>query len=128
MSTELFYLAAVSLLTAAIWVPYALNYIIAGGLMNAIGPHADIDNMAPWAVRMKKAHANAIENLVIFAALVLVVQADGANNELTAMACMIYFYARIVHLVTQTLGVPLVRTLAFAAGFGCQVTLALQVL
>ncbi|ORU90377.1 MAG: hypothetical protein A6F71_05260 [Cycloclasticus sp. symbiont of Poecilosclerida sp. M] len=128
MSIELFYLTAVALLTAAIWVPYTLNYIIAGGLMNAVGPHADIDNMAPWAVRMKKAHANAIENLVIFAALVLVVHADGANNDLTAMACMIYFWARVVHLLTQTFGIPWVRTLAFAAGFGCQIALGLQIL
>jgi len=128
MSPELHYLTAVALLTAVIWVPYALNYIIAGGLMNAVGPHADIDNMAPWATRMKNAHANAIENLVVFAPLVLVVQAAGANNETTALACMVFFWARVVHLLTHTFGIPWVRTLAFAAGFGCQVTLALQVL
>ena len=65
---------------------------------------------------------------MVFAALVLVVQAAGANNETTALACMVFFYARVAHLVLQTLGVPWVRTLAFAAGFGCQVILALQVL
>ncbi len=128
MSTELFYLVAVALLTAVIWVPYALNYIVAGGLMNAVGPHADIDNMAAWAVRMKKAHANAIENLVVFAPLVLAVHVAGVSNETTALACMVFFWARVAHLVTYTLGIPWVRTLAFAAGFVCQVTLALQVL
>lgn len=128
MSTELYYLAAVSLLTGLIWMPYALNYIIAGGLMNAVGPHNDIDNMADWAVRMKKAHANAIENLVVFAPLVLAVHLTGASNETTAMACMVFFWARVVHLVTHTMGIPWVRTLAFAAGFVCQITLALAVL
>lgn len=128
MSPELYYLAAVALLTAVIWVPYALNYIIAGGLMNAVGPHADVDNMAGWAIRMKKAHTNAIENLVIFAPLVLVVQAAGANNETTALACMVFFWARVAHLLTYTFGIPWVRTLAFAAGFACQLTLAAHVL
>lgn len=128
MTPELYYLAATSLLTAVIWVPYALNYIIAGGLMNAVGPHAEVEGMAGWAVRMKNAHANAIENLVVFAALILVVQAAGANNETTAIAAMIFFYARVAHLLTHTFGIPWVRTLAFAAGFGCQVALALQVL
>lgn len=128
MTPELYYLAATALLTAVIWVPYALNYIIAGGLMNAVGPHADVDSMAGWAIRMKKAHANAIENLVVFAALVLVVQAAGANNDTTALAAMVFFWARVAHLLTQTFGIPWVRTLAFATGFGCQVVLALQVI
>jgi uncharacterized MAPEG superfamily protein len=128
MTPELYYLAATALLTAVIWLPYALNYIIAGGLMNAVGPHADVDGMAGWAIRMKKAHANAIENLVVFAALVLVVQAAGANNDTTALAAMVFFWARVAHLLTQTFGIPWVRTLAFATGFGCQVVLALQVI
>lgn len=126
MTPELYYLTASALLTV-IWVPYALNYIIVGGLLNAVGPHADVEGMTGWATRMKNAHTNAIENLVVFAALILVVQAAGANNDTTAMAAMVFFYARVVHLLTHTFGVPWVHTLAFAAGFGCQVVLALQV-
>lgn len=128
MTPELTYLAATALLTAVIWVPYALNYIIVGGLLNAVGPHADVEGMAGWAIRMKNAHTNAIENLVVFAALILVVQAAGANNDTTAMAAMVFFYARVAHLLMHTFGIPWVRTLAFATGFGCQVVLALQVL
>ena len=77
---------------------------------------------------MKQAHSNAIENLVVFGLLIFVAQAAGANNETTAFASAIYFYARIVHFVTYSLGVPWVRTLAFAVGFMCQISLALQIL
>lgn len=128
MSTELYYLAATSLLTAIIWMPYAVNFIMTGGLQNAVGPHEEVEGMAGWAIRMKKAHTNAIENLVVFAPLVLVVHVSGASSEMTALACMVFFWARLIHLITYTLGIPWVRTLAFAAGFACQVTLALSVL
>ena len=74
------------------------------------------------------AHANAVENLVVFAALVLAAHAAGVSNGATALACAFYFWARIVHLVAHTLRVPWVRTLAFAVGFGSQVTLAWQLL
>ena len=84
--------------------------------------------LAPWATRMKAAHYNAVENLVIFGVLVLAAHAAGVNNEATALACVIYFWARVVHLVVHTFGIPWIRTLAFVVGFGCQVTLAWQVL
>ena len=128
MTPELYYLAATALLTAVIWLPYAVDFIIKGGLMNAIGPHEDVDGLARWAVRMKNAHANAVENLVIFAALIFVVQAAGVNNETTALAAMVFFWARVGHLLTHTFGIPWLRTVAFFAGFGCQLTLAMQVL
>jgi len=77
---------------------------------------------------MKAGHANAIENLVVFATLVLVANAAGVSNDITVLACQIYFWARLVHVVAYTFAVPWVRTLAFATGFGCQVALLLQVL
>jgi uncharacterized MAPEG superfamily protein len=51
---------------------------------------------------MQAAHYNAVENLVVFAALVLVAQDAGVSNNATIMACMIYFWARVAHLVAYT--------------------------
>ncbi|MGB8435665.1 MAG: MAPEG family protein [Burkholderiales bacterium] len=77
---------------------------------------------------MKAAHHDAVENLVVFAALVLIVGAMNVRNEATAAACATYFWARLVHLLVYTFGVPWLRTLAFAVGFVCQVVLAWQIL
>jgi len=60
--------------------------------------------------------------------LVLVAQDLGVSNEATVMACMAYFWARVVHLLAYTFKVPWVRTLAFTVGFVCQMTLAWQIL
>jgi uncharacterized MAPEG superfamily protein len=77
---------------------------------------------------MKGAHNNAVENLVVFAALVLVAHVTGVNNETTALACAIYFWARVAHFAIYTFRIPWLRTLAFVVGFGCQVALARQIL
>jgi len=128
MSTELTYLALVTTLTALMWIPYILNMIMVRGLMDAVGYPDDPAPLAPWAANMKAAHANAVENLVVFAALVLIANAAGVSNAATALACEVYLWTRIVHFIAYSARIPWVRTVAFVVGFGCQITLAWQLL
>jgi uncharacterized MAPEG superfamily protein len=126
MRSELMYLLWVTALTAVMWVPYIVDRIMVRGMLDAVGYPANPKPQSPWAQRMMAAHTNAIENLVVFAALVVVTQNAGISNDATAMASMVYFWARVVHLISYTLALPWVRTLAFATGFFCQATLAWQ--
>lgn len=128
MNSELGYLVWVAALTAVLWIPYILNTIMVRGLVDAVGYPQDPKPLAPWAARLKAAHYNAVENLVVFAPLVLVLHAVGISNEATVMACSVYFWARVVHAAAYALAIPWVRTLAFAVGFGCQAVLVLQLL
>ena len=84
--------------------------------------------LALWASRMKKAHTNAVENLVVFAALVLTLNAAGISNETTVIACNLYFWARLIHIAVYTFGIPWLRTLAFVASWLCVVTLLVQLI
>ncbi len=118
----------VAALSAVMWVPYILNTITVRGLMNAVGYPEDPAPLAGWAQRMKSAHYNSVENLVVFATLVLVANAAGISNGVTVLACEIYFWARLVHLLSYTFAVPWVRTLSFAAGWACQIAILVQVL
>jgi uncharacterized MAPEG superfamily protein len=54
---------------------------------------------------------------VIFAPLVLTARALGIATAVTAFACALYFWSRLAHVVIYTLGIPVLRTLSFAAGF-----------
>jgi uncharacterized MAPEG superfamily protein len=128
MTSELMSLTWVTALTAILWMPYVLNLIAVRGLIDAVGYPENPKPLSGWATKMKAGHANAIENLVVFATLVLIANAAGVSNDITVLACQIYFWARLVHVVAYTLAVPWVRTLAFATGFGCQIALLLQVL
>jgi len=128
MTTELMYLTLVTTLTALMWIPYILNQILVRGLVEAVGYPENPIPLAAWAVRMKAAHYNAVENLVVFAILVLVANAVGANNGCTAAAAAVYFWARLAHFFAYSLGLPWVRTLAFAIGWLTQIAFAWQIL
>jgi uncharacterized MAPEG superfamily protein len=128
MSAELTYLTWTVGLTAILWVPYILNMIMVRGLMDAVGYPEDPAPLSPWAARLKAAHYNAVENLVLFAALVLIAHLTQMTNDTTALAVMIYFWARVVHAVAYTLAIPFVRTLAFAVGFVANVMILLQLI
>jgi len=52
----------------------------------------------------------------------------GNGTSATAIACLVYFFARLVHVLAYVVAIPVVRTLAFATGFFCQMTLALTIL
>jgi len=128
VKTELLYLTCVTALTGLLWVPYILDRIAVWGLTDTVGYPANPKPQSAWAERLIKAHYNAVENLVVFAALVLAAQAAGLSNSATATACVVYFWARVVHVLAYTFAVPWVRTLAFAVGFFAQATLAWQLL
>lgn len=128
MSSELMSLTAVTVFTAVLWVPYILNTIAVRGLGDAVGYPAEPAPLSPWAAKMRAAHGNAVENLVVFATLVLVANAAGVSTDATVVACQLYFWARVVHAFSYTFGVPWVRTLAFVIGFGCQMVLAVALL
>lgn len=128
MKVELVYLTWAVVLTGLLWIPYILDRVSVWGISDTVGYPAAPKPQSPWAARLMKAHSNAVENLVVFAALVLAADAAGVSNSATAGACVVYFWARVVHVVAYSLAIPWVRTLAFVAGFFAQATLAWQIL
>lgn len=125
MTPELFWLVITVALTAVFWIPYVGNRLVElGPPPMAWFPPRDPPPRAAWAGRAMQAHANAVENLVIFAPLALAVHLTGSTPA-TAISCLIYALARAAHYLVTILGLPIpFRTLAFLVGFGCQVTLA----
>ena len=95
MSKELFWLVLTVAMTGLFWLPYILDRIMVRGLMPTMAnPSPNDEPQSAWAQRMMAAHTNAVENLVIFAPLVLVTQALGIATAVTAFACALYFWSR----------------------------------
>ena len=128
MTPELTKLTWVLALNAVIWIPYILNQIMVRGLVDAVGYPESPKPLSAWADRAKKAHYNAVENLVVFAAAVLALNAIGISNDTTVLACTVYFWARLVHYIVYTAGIPWLRTLSYAVGWICNVLLIMQLL
>jgi uncharacterized MAPEG superfamily protein len=128
MTTELLWLTLTIILTGLMWLPYILDRIMVRGVAGAMANPTRRDKpQSAWAERLFLAHSNAVENLIIFAPLVLLLDALGHSTQWTVLACAVYFWSRLAHAIVYTLGLPVVRTLAFAVGFLCQAVLVLAV-
>jgi uncharacterized MAPEG superfamily protein len=128
-NAEIYWLTLTVIMTAVIWVPYIINRIRELGLINAL-MYREVDPKpkAAWANRMMHAHKNAVENLIIFAPLVIITAVLGVSNEVTLMAAMVYFFTRLAHLAVYTFGVPFLRTVTFFIGFLCQLAIGFEIL
>lgn len=117
MTTDLTMLAWAAGFTAILWIPYIVARIQTYGSARTLAYTAEREPLPVWAERAKKAHYNAVENLAPFAALVLVAHAAGVANSTTAMASVVYFWARVAHYLLYITGIPYVRTLTFTIGW-----------
>jgi uncharacterized MAPEG superfamily protein len=128
MSRELFWLTATVILTGVLWIPYMVDRMRVRGLMATMdNPKPNDTPQSPWAMRLYFAHTNAVDNLVVFAPLVLVLDSLNISTPVTEIASATYFWSRLAHAVIYAVGLPIARTLAFTVGFGAQVVLALAI-
>ena len=124
LTTEGYWLLMTILMTSLMWLPYIINRILELGVMPAfMDPYGLTEARAPWANRMMAAHVNAVENLVIFAPLVILVVMQNAVDENTALAVQVYFYARLAHFLVFTFAMPLLRVVSFLVGFAAEIAL-----
>lgn len=114
MTPDLTYLTWTAALCVLLWLPYILSRIRVWGLLQAMGYPESPPELPAWAKRAERAHLNLVENLAPFAALVLVAHVGGLAGTTTATGAAIFFWARVVQWLAHVLGIPYVRTLAFA--------------
>ena len=130
MTIELYWHTLTLLMTALFWLPYILDRIMVRGLITAIsGTNAETGTgQSEWAKRAMRAHMNAIENLAIMAPAVLIAHVLKVSTPATGTAVMVYFFARLVHYLVYTAGIPVVRTPAYAVGWLATMTVILTIL
>ena len=97
-----------------------------GGTLAGAAP--DSGRLRTWAQRAIRAHYNAIENLAIFAPIVLIAHLLGISNGATKAAVVVYFFARLAHYVVYSAGIPAARTLTFTAGWLAQIAIIASIL
>jgi len=113
MSPDLKYLLLSTILCFVQVLVAAAGANQAVGLNTLAGNREGLPELTGWIGRAKRAHLNMIENLVLFAALVLVAAAAGKANATTAMGAMIFFWARLAYAVIYVAGIPWLRTISW---------------
>lgn len=119
MASDLKYLAYMSMLTAALWIPYIVCQVMNNGPLQ---PKNYLDPSLPrpvpaWGQRAHRAYLNAVEVFAPFAALVIAAQLSGKANAMTAFWSASFFYLRLAHAIVYWAGLPYVRTVLFTLAF-----------
>jgi uncharacterized MAPEG superfamily protein len=98
------------------------------GLPLLAGNRENMPEITGWAGRANRAHRNMLENLVLFAALVLIVQATGKSNAMTVLGAHLFFWGRLAYAGIYLAGIPWLRTGAFAVAVVGMVLIFFQLL
>jgi len=83
------------------------------GLVTLAGNRDAMPAVTGWPGRAARAHANMLENLPLFAALVLVAQVTNHANPMTALGAHLFFWARLIYAIVYVAGVPWLRTIVW---------------
>ena len=111
MAPELKYLLFSVILCFGQVVVLAIGATGQVGLPPLAGNRQGLPELTGWVGRAKRAHLNMVENLVLFAALVLIAVAAQKTSPLTAMGAAVFFWARLAYVIAYIAGVPWLRTL-----------------
>jgi len=113
MTPELMYLVWSALLTFVLVLIAVGGATLQVGLPTLAGNREGLPEMTGWAGRAARAHRNMLENLVLFAILVLVAKAVGISNAMTLFGAQLFFWGRVAHAVLYIAGIPWARTAAW---------------
>jgi uncharacterized MAPEG superfamily protein len=92
------------------------------------GNRDGLSPMSGWVGRAQRAHLNMLENLVLFAPLVLIADIASRNNAATGLGAQIFFWARLVYAVVYIIGIPWLRTTIWGISVAGMVMIFLQLL
>ena len=110
MKPEMTLLICAVLLTFAQMLVAVLGAMLQVGLPALAANREGLPEIKGWGGRAARAHRNMLENLVLFAALVLVAAVAGKSNAMTLLGAQIFLYARIAYALVYLVGLPWVRT------------------
>ena len=126
MTPELKYLVWSAVLTFVLVLIAASGAQLQVGLEKLAGNREDLPEMTGWAGRAQRAHRNMLENLILFAILVLVAQAAGVRNGMTLLGAQLFFWGRVAHAALYVAGIPWARTAAWGVSVIGLILIALQ--
>lgn len=81
------------------------------GLDTLVGNREYMSDVPGWGGRAERAATNMIQNLALFAPLVLVAHVTGRTNATTALGAEIFVFARLAYAFVYPIGITYLRTL-----------------
>ena len=110
MKPELVWLLWAVALTFAQMLVAVSGATLQVGLSALAGNREGLPEFRGWAGRAYRAHHNMLENLALFAALVLIAVVSGKTNATTLLGAQLFFWARLAYAFVYLAGIPWLRT------------------
>ena len=128
MKPELMWLMWAVLLTYCQVLVAVSGATLQVGLPTLAGNRENLPPLAGWAQRAQRAHLNMLENLVLFAALVLIAVVAGKTNATTLLGAQIFVWARLAYAIVYVIGIPWLRTLVWFVSIVGPILIFIQLL
>jgi uncharacterized MAPEG superfamily protein len=128
MTIELKLLVWSALLTVALVVISATGAMLQVGLPALAGNRENMPVIEGWAGRAIRAHRNMLENLLLFAIVVITAKLAGVSNASTVLGAQLFFWGRVAHAAIYIAGIAWARTAAFAVSVVGLLMILLQLL
>ncbi len=128
MTTELW------MLLGSIGILYGLTFVqvtqitFAKGISYALSNRDSSSEDSALAGRIQRAKLNLIENLIIFASLVLIAKAANVSTGLSSLGAQVFFGARLIHAICYVSGITIIRSLAYTGGLIGMVMITIAIL
>jgi uncharacterized MAPEG superfamily protein len=113
-------------LTLVQMVIASLGTMASLGVKAMAGNRERLPAVAGWAGRAQRAHRNMLENLILFAVLVLVTEITNANNWMTGLGAELFVGARAAYALVYIAGVPWLRTLIWSVSMAGLIIILIQ--
>jgi uncharacterized MAPEG superfamily protein len=110
MKPELMWLVWALALTFAQMLIAVFGAMLQVGLPMLAGSRENMPPLAGWALRAQRAHYNMLENLVLFATLVLIAVITNKTSPMTLLGAQLFVWARLAYAILYLAGVPWART------------------
>lgn len=128
MKPELMLLVWAAVLTMVQAVVAAQGAFAQVGLFALAGNREGMREITGWGGRAARAHRNMLENLVLFAVLVIAAVLADKTNGTTLLGAQIFLWARVAYAVVYVAGIPWLRTAIWGVSVAGLVMIFLQLI
>jgi uncharacterized MAPEG superfamily protein len=80
------------------------------GLPKLAGNREGLPRLTGWAGRAQRAHYNMLENMVVFATLVVIAELTDKDNAMIRLGAQLFFWGRLAYAIIYVAGLPWART------------------
>jgi uncharacterized MAPEG superfamily protein len=98
------------------------------GLPKLAGNRDDVPRLTGWPARAQRAHYNMLENMVLFATLVLIAELVDKDTAMIRLGAQLFFWSRLAYAIIFISGIPWARTAVWGVSVAGMILIFQQLL